>query len=250
LGNLGVALYHGPTPVADAIAQCESLLREYDGDRASEANIYLWMGALEAMRGAFHDGRAYLARAESTYEDLGLPTAVTDLCGHVRGAIEMLAGNPADAEQALRRSCEMLRQLHLTARLATVAGELADAIYEQGRYEEAESWTMVARDSEGTEDLDAKLSWQPVQAKILARRGSFEAAELLGREALALVSQTDALNRHAASLLVLAEILRLSGHPEETAELVGEALTLYELKGNVVAADRTRALLVEAAVVE
>jgi tetratricopeptide (TPR) repeat protein len=236
--------------VENAIAQCEVLLGEHEGDRASEANVLVWSGGLQAMRGRFEVARAQVARAKTIYQELGLAIAVTDTCGHVLGGIEILADRPREAEQALRQSCEVLREFHQTALLATRAGELADAICRQGRDEEAELWVRVAQESAGDEDLDAKLSWQLVQAKILAKRGAIEEAETLAREMVDLVAQTDALNRHAESLLVLAQIYRLSGRTDEAAELVRKALSLYEQKGNVVAADKTRALHVEAAVAE
>src|SRR5205823_1132604 len=50
LKNLGVALYFGPRHVEDAIDRSQALLRAHEGDRASEANIVLWLGGLEAMR--------------------------------------------------------------------------------------------------------------------------------------------------------------------------------------------------------
>jgi predicted ATPase len=249
LGNLGVALYHGPRPVRDAIAQCDVLLREHEGDRASEANVLVWRGGLEAMRGRFEDGRSQVARAQSMYQELGLVTAATDTCGHVLGAIEILADRPREAEQALRDSCAILQEFQQTALLASRAGELADAICRQGRDEEAELWVRVARDSAGDEDLDAKLTWQLAQAKILTSRGALGEAETLAREAVDLVAQTDALNRHAESLLVLAQVLRVK-RADDAADLVRKALALYEQKGNVVAADKTRDLLAEAALAE
>jgi ATP/maltotriose-dependent transcriptional regulator MalT len=249
LGNLGVALYHGPTPVADGIEQCESLLREHDGDRASEANIRLWLGGLEAMRGEFGEARASVGRARSIYEELGLRTAVTDLCSQVLGAIEMLAGNPEQAEQALRQSCDMLLDLR-SSRLASVAGELADAIFVQGRSEEAELWTKIAREATGPEDLDAQLSWQPVEAKIRADRGELDEAERLARSTVQLVAQTDSLTRHANALLVLAQIVRARGRSDDASECAREALRLYEQKGNIVAAERARTQLAEAVAAE
>jgi tetratricopeptide (TPR) repeat protein len=250
LDHLGVALYFGPTPVSDGMAQCETLLREYEGDRASEANILVWMGGLEGLRGNFEAARALVSRARGNYEELGLTMAATDTCGRVLGSIEMNAGCPEKAEEALRQACELLEQMHQTAVLATRAAQLADAVYAQGRIDQAEFWTRVARTSAGEEDLDAKLCWQPVQAKLFASNGALEEAERLARETLVLVSGTDALGRHADSLLVLAEILRLSARLDEADKLTNESLRLYEVKGSVVAAERTRALLFGAAVAE
>ena len=62
LDNLGNALFYGPKPVEDAIAQCEHLLAEHEEDRASEANIVVWRGGLEAMRANFDEARDSVAR--------------------------------------------------------------------------------------------------------------------------------------------------------------------------------------------
>jgi tetratricopeptide (TPR) repeat protein len=250
LGNYARALFFGPRTVDDALVLCERLLRDHEGDRASEANAVVWMGGLEAMRGRFDEARARVDLAKTIYQDLGLSVAAIDICGQVLGYVEMLAGRPWEAELSLRACCDHLEEIQQTSVLATRAGELADTIAEQGRYADAEAWTQVARDFTGREDLDAQLSWQPVQAKILASRGETREAERLAREALELVRRTDALNRHADVLLVLAEILRLTARRDEAAELVEDALRLYERKGNTVGADRTRALLGEAAIAE
>jgi hypothetical protein len=237
VGNYARALFFGPRPVEDALGQCEGLLSDHAGDRASEANVLLWMGGLEAMRGNFEDARADVELARTSFQELGLATAVTDMCGQVLGYVEMLAGRPWLAEAALRDACERLQEAEQTSVLASRAGQLAEAIAEQGRYDEADVWTNIARQFTGQQDLDAQLSWQPVKAKIMAVRGESRAADRLASDTLELVSRTDALNRHADVLLVLAEIRR-----GQAAQLVEQALSLYEQKGNVVAADKTRAL--------
>jgi DNA-binding SARP family transcriptional activator/tetratricopeptide (TPR) repeat protein len=250
LDYVGNALYHGPKPVSEAIAQCEELLREHDGDRASEANIIMWLGGLEAMRKNYADARAYVSRARVIYREFGLAANAVDACGRVFAAIDMLAGKPAEAEQALREGCEVLQQLHQIAVLATRAGELAQSIYEQGRYADAEVWTRVARDCAGSDDLDAALSWQPVQAKILARQGKIEEGERLARQTLELVSRTDSVNRHADSFMALAEILGIAGYQERAEEMIRNALNLYELKGNLPSGGRARELLRDTALIE
>ena len=250
LDYVGNALYFGPKAVPEAIDQSEKLLREHDGDRASEANIILWLGGLEAMRNNFADARAHVSRARTIYNEFGLPINAVDACGRAFAAMDMLASMPAQAERALRESCEFLQQHHQIAPLATRAGELAQSIYAQGRYEDAEAWTRVARDSAGSDDLDAALSWQPVEAKILARHGRIEEAERLARQTLELVARTDSLNRHADSFMALAEVLGIANRSDEAEEMARSALGLYELKGNLAAAEQVRALLPDAALAE
>jgi class 3 adenylate cyclase len=247
LGDLANALYHGPHEVTGAIARCEALLLEHDGDRASEANLLLWLGGLEAMRGHFSGARDLVDQAEERHEQLGL---APDPHLHLRGAVEMFAGAPDLAEAALRTACTALQQQEMTALLATRAAELANAICEQERSEEAESWISLARESAGNDDLDAAFAIRYVHAKVLMRLGAINRAEQLAREALDLASRTDALNRHADSLLVLAEILRMQGREGEALENIHGALRRYEQKGNLVSAERAKVMLLEGAIPE
>jgi tetratricopeptide (TPR) repeat protein len=247
LGDLASALYLGPRDVTNAITRCEELLLEHDGDRASEANLLMWLGGLEAMRGRFAEARDLVAQAEERCEQLGLSA---DSYLRLRGFVEMYAGAPDVAEEALRRSCTTLQHQEQTAVLATRAAELADAILEQGRYAEAEDWGRVARESAGSDDLDATIAWRYVYARIQTRVGAIDEAQLHAQEALDLVSRTDALNRHADALLALAEILHVRRRDDEALERVRSALALYERKGNTVSAERARGMLLAAAVRE
>jgi class 3 adenylate cyclase len=247
LDNLGTALFYGPKTVEAAVAQCGQLLSEHDGDRASEANIVAWQGGLEAMRGRFDEGRALVARARVNYEELGLESGTVDVCGRVLAAIEMLAGRSDEAAEGLRACCEFVQRLGQAPMLATRAGTLAAALYEQGRYEEAETWADLARRSGGADDLDAALSWQPTQARLLARRGALVEAEQLGREAVESARRTDSFNRQGDCLLALANILRIAGDDTNASAVTQEAVQLYERKGNLVSAMQARALVPDAA---
>jgi tetratricopeptide (TPR) repeat protein len=240
LGELASALYLGPRDVTSAIARCRDLLLEHKGDRASEANLLVWLGGLVGMRGHFSDARELIAQAAQRYEQLGLSV---EPHLRVRGSVEMLAGAPDVAEEALTEACAALLKHGQNAVLATRAAELADSICEQGRHEEAETWIRRARELAGSDDLDAAFAWRYVHAKILARRGAVEEAHTFAREALDLVAPTDALNRHGDALLVLAEIARLRGRENHVRQHVRDALRLYEQKGNVVATERANAML-------
>jgi tetratricopeptide (TPR) repeat protein len=250
LEYLGTALFFGPRPVETALVQCTQLLAEHEGDRASEANIVAWQGGLEAMRCRFDVGRALVERARAIYEDLGLENAVIDICGRVLGTIEMLSLRPDKAEEALRASCELAQRLGQTPLLATRAGALAAALYEQKRYSEAETWTDLARKSAGADDLDAALSWQPIQARLLAERGALPQAVELARGAVQSARRTDSLNRQADCLIALADVLRTAGDEANASTVTEEAVRLYEAKGNLVSVQQARGLLPDAVLTE
>jgi len=164
-------------------------------------------------------------------------------CCAVVAEIEVLSGRLDGAEAALRRSCEQLEAMQERACLASRAAELADVIYRSGRYEEAERWHAVASEYAASDDVGAQFLVGAIGAKLLARRGSFGAAERAGREAVRLAEQTDALNNRGKVLLDLAEVLWLSGRPDEGDASVALAVEQFERKGNRVAADSARASL-------
>ena len=68
---------------------------------------------------------------------------------------------------------------------------------------------------------------------LLARQGALNDGEALARRTVDLVARTDAVNRHADSLLALAEVLRLGGRQQAFGTTVRSAVDLYEQKGNV-----------------
>ena len=86
-------------------------------------------------------------------------------------------------------------------------------------------------------------AWRSARAKILARRGDLDDAERLAREAVELVAETDVLNMRAYVLVSLAQVLVAADRAEEAAEPAAEGVRLYEAKGNVVAAEKARAVV-------
>jgi class 3 adenylate cyclase/tetratricopeptide (TPR) repeat protein len=241
LGQLSSALYKGPTPAPEAAARCEALLAADAVGSAEEANVLVFFGGLLAMLGQFDAGRSAVAHARDAFDELG-QVGLAALCGEVAGAIEMLAGELEAAERIFIESCELLRQARLDTTLATCAGALSEAIYSQGRYAEADEWTRNAESAASDGDLDARLAWEPVRAKILARLGEHERAQRLARTSVAAALGTDALNQRARALLDLAEVLRLGGHEPDAAEFVEQARRDYERKGNLAGAGRLAAL--------
>ena len=78
---------------------------------------------------------------------------------------------------------------------------------------------------------------------ILASRGELQEAERLAREGVAALQPTEDLMRHGETLLALATVLRAGGREEEAVTTAQEALALFERKGDVPDARRTRSFL-------
>ena len=155
----------------------------------------------------------------------------------------MLADNPAAAEERLRTGYERLEAMGEKSLLSTTAAMLAEAVHAQGRYEEAETFCAVSQTTADPEDLVTQIIWRGVRAKLLARQGVYAGAEALAQAAVQLAARTDLLSHHGDAQLDLAEVFRLAGKPNEADAAVRAGIELYARKGNIVQAERARALV-------
>jgi len=230
----------GPTPVAAAIQRCESMVEQVSEDRQSEATIMAFLGSLLACQGTFDRARELAARALSAIEELGLDVAYSHICREY-WRVEMLAGDFAAAERVLRGAYERLEGVGERYMLSTVGGLLGQTAYVLGRYDEAESFGMVAKDLATEDDVDTQALWRCLLGKVYARRGSLGEGERLVREAIELLATTDDLPFQCEALLDLAEVQRLIGSDETTT--LETARSLAEAKGNVVQVEAIQEIL-------
>lgn len=133
------------------------------------------------------------------------------------------------------------------ALLATTAALLAQAVYEQGRLDEADGLCQVSEEIAAPEDLTTQVVWRGVRAKIRARRGEPGLAITLAGDAVRLAKPTDLLVIQADALLDLADVMAIAGRPADAQSAARRGLELYERKGNVVSAARAREFLNAAA---
>jgi len=240
--GLGVPLVLGPAPAPEAARRCEQLLGEAAGDPVLEANALGALAYLVAIQGRTAEARELLARGRGVMEVVGGWIWLHPVYFAFSAVWE---GDPIAVERELRPGYEALTRIGENSHLSSLATVLAQAVYAQGRYEEAAELAREAREASRPYDVHCQTISRTVNAKVLARRGEPEAAEELAREAIAFVEQSDFLPAHAEALMDLAEILRLAGRPEEAVPVLKEALRLHNLKGNVVSATRVCALLDE-----
>ena len=239
---INACLLHGPARAEEAIRRAEEI--QQAGDRRLEAWGRTVQCVLEAMLGNFDEARQLREQAQATWEDLGLRLELAG-AGQNFGWVELLAGDLAAAEREFRAVYELSERMGETGYLSTTAGFLAEALYAQGRDEEALRYTKEGERAAAADDVLSQVLWRAMRAKVLARRGERESPERLAREAVALADSTDYLDHRGTVHLVLAEVLRLAGRESEATAEAQESLRLHEEKGNVVSAGWARALLVE-----
>jgi tetratricopeptide (TPR) repeat protein len=187
-------------------------------------------------------GKELIARGMSIISDLGMRLFAAGL---VANWIWVVTDDPVVAEEHLRESYEALREAGEKGVLGTVAASLAEALYRQGRYEEAEQMARVGEETASVDDVYLQVLLRTVRAKLLARRELLGEAEKLAREAVTLAFEGEYVDARGEALLALGEVLRQADRPDEAAAAWLEAVELWTVKGNVVFASRARALFEE-----
>jgi DNA-binding SARP family transcriptional activator/class 3 adenylate cyclase len=227
----------GPTPVPDGIRLCEEIREQVRASPVAEARARQPTAALYAMAGDFDEARRLVRGADEILSELGdLQSAVAQQ----EALVEMLAGEPAAAEARLRWGYQRLEQMGEKALLASTAAMLAQALYAQGRYDEAARVCDVSQEAAAPDDISAQIGWRSVCAKLLAAE-RWDEAHALATEAVRLAERTDFLTIHAEALVDLAEVQRQGGRVDDADASLAEALELFERKGDVASLARLRA---------
>jgi class 3 adenylate cyclase/tetratricopeptide (TPR) repeat protein len=238
------AAIFGPTPVSEAIERCESVLERVSGDRQSEGVLVALLASLLAMRGEFERARELTRRGRAHLEELGLDMEVASVANEA-WRVEMLAGDPVAAERELRHAYELLTGVGEKYFRSTVAGLLAQTLYDLERLDEAEELGRLTQELATEDDVSTQALWRCVRGKLLARGGSIDEAESMIRDALAILESTDHVLLKFGALLDLAEVQRLAGR--DTRAALEQALELAEAKSSTVMAAAAEGLLTSVA---
>jgi predicted ATPase/DNA-binding SARP family transcriptional activator len=213
-------------PTDLAIERQEQLLEAVKGEPRSEAHVLHHLASMYGFAGRFIEARWAISRCRAICAESG---AMLDWASSAitAGAIELMAGDPLAAERELREGYETLLAMQHIGYRSTMALLLAESLYAQGRYEEAERLVEEAAATAIEDDLIDQVSLRIVGAKLHARRREFDAAERLSQEVKEIVPSWD--DRQLGEVLVgRAEVLILAGKPDDAAEALGEAIRLYE----------------------
>jgi len=211
-------------PADAATIRAEQLLQEVGKDLWAEADLLKPLSILYAYTGRFADARAALARTRSVFTTFGATLALAE-SAIPAGVVELAIGDPAAAEQCLRQGYDALRAMGEQRFVANIANLLAEALYAQGRFEEAQQMTEVVLAA--SVEPDARAQCQAMQAMLLAPRSQFAAARRLLDQAQALLEPISCRSDDAWMLIARAEVSRLAGTPAVAAADLGEALRIW-----------------------
>ena len=233
------ARFYGSTPLPEMVAWIEGREAQFGRDWRMTA----WKAMVSALQGRFEEARLLQAEFHLAHEERGNLLELGSNLSQNSVALELLAGDPAAAAAFAERGCRILEDAGERAWLSTGSCWYALALYELGRFDEAEDWARKGLELGDSEDVITQTLARQALAKVLARRRQHTEGESLARQAIALADGTDALLVQGDARQDLAEVLELAGRREDATAALREALERYERKGALVPAERVRARL-------
>ncbi|HEY8673867.1 MAG TPA: adenylate/guanylate cyclase domain-containing protein [Candidatus Dormibacteraeota bacterium] len=233
----------GSIPVDEALLTTQRWFRTLAQGPVEDAAVDDIEGLLRAMGGDFDEGRRLIHKARATFYEFGLSRLTAVGTARDEALVERYAGEIAAGERLLRSACDELRSIGETGVLSTIVGELAEALYELGRYADADEASGESQRLAQPTDAATQVLWRGVRAKLLARQGDGDEAIRLARESIEWAgTRPEELGNAYADL---AEIWRLGGDSDRAAEALERAIAMYAQKGIVPMAARMRSRLEE-----
>jgi class 3 adenylate cyclase/tetratricopeptide (TPR) repeat protein len=239
-----VADQWGATPLdrIDELLEDDCAWARRTGSLGVEACATVRLGVTRSLRGDRAGGNELFDRGMSACTALGTRIWAYQELGCWVWA---LTDDPDVAEPRLRETRDVLAEAGKRGMVATIASILGECLYRQGRYDEAADLLEEAAELGAEDDVVTQAHVLAGRAKLSARRGELDEAEVAAREGVALAGATEFVDLRADSLLALAEVLRLAGRKDEAADATRQALAIWEAKANVVHTERARALLAQ-----
>jgi tetratricopeptide (TPR) repeat protein len=234
----GAQRWFGSASVTDLLAW----LDEQENRRFTHPTLVGMQAGSLAMRGRVEEARALHEKSLEELRDRGDELRITTAL-NFGVFLELIAGNPEGALRYSEEAGRRFRAMGDRSWLSTTLALQAQAHYQLGRLEEAEAEAREASELGSPDDAVTEMISRQVRAKVLARRGDHDEAERLAREAVEIAGRTEMLDAEAEAYADLAEVLELAGAAEAAAGALTEALTRYERKENLPAAERVRARL-------
>jgi class 3 adenylate cyclase/tetratricopeptide (TPR) repeat protein len=227
---LAGALLFSSKPADEAIRWCEDRLERPRTGAVAKVSLTGSLAHFHARRGSFDQAHRMMSAAKETAREFGLTWSEARLA-EFAGWISLLEGDPVTAEREFRRGSELFDGMGERGRRGTLTFWLAEAVYQQGRFDEAVGLAATAEELT-QEELPA------IRAKVLATRGQLAEAAGVARRSVEVARDYKGVFTYW--LLDAAEVFRLAGLEEEAVRAIEEALADYERNDNLVMAGRAR----------
>jgi tetratricopeptide (TPR) repeat protein len=196
-------------------------------------------GTLRTLLGDPEVGLAEAREAKALLDDVGhrIVAAGTSM---MIGESELLAGNPAGAEQVLRDGYTRLKEHGETGYFSSIAAALSHATLALGHEDDALEIADEVLEIAADDDFDPIARARAVRALVFARRGLHEDAAAEIGSAVERVEKSDYLNVRALIALAEADVAALAGRTGDEQAALRRAMGLADQKGDRLTQARVR----------
>ncbi len=200
-------------------------LAQGSGSIAARAQALGSRGDLAAQRGRIEEAEAAFDEAAALFEEAGAAWPRARILSKL-ARIARVRGDLAAAERLFRDAIRILKSLEDRGTLCESQRGLAQVLLEQGRVDEAEQMALEARRTVGPHDQSSRATTRMALGLVRAAQGEVEEAELLLREAVDIINETDFATHHREILEALVGFLRQQGRDSEAAAYEEELAAL------------------------
>jgi class 3 adenylate cyclase/tetratricopeptide (TPR) repeat protein len=221
-------------PVSDAIEQAEKALEfaRATGSRLNEARMLGVLGRLVAMTGDIDRGRELVVEARAIIAELGRRVHHAGST-HWLGVIDRLANDMPALERDLGEGAKALEQLGERSFQSSSLGEMALAMFAQGRTAEAAETAQRVRELAGSEDVEAQQLASTTFALVALDGGRPDEAARLADEVLVSVNASQFVYTRIVLRMLLAPIVSETRRKAVAVELLRDTAVEARHKGIV-----------------
>lgn len=197
------------------------------GSTSAGAWVSRTRGSILLRKGKFDEAAREFNTARKLFEEVG---ALSDAgrTQQLEGVAVWQGGDPDQAERIVREAVRTLLSLQERAKVIEAQRTLAELVLAKGHVEEAERWALSALETVGMRDMMSRSNALMALGLVRAAQERDEEAELLLREAIDVLSETDYRNVEPEPLAALAQFLRERGRDDEAAQLEERLNALLE----------------------
>ena len=178
-------------------------------------------------KGRFDEAAREFNTARKLFEEVGA-LSEAGRTQQLEGVAVWQGGDRDQADRIVREAVRTLLSLQERAKVIEAQRTLAELVLAKGHVEEAERWALSALETVGMRDMMSRSNVLMVLGLVRAAQERDEEAELLLREAIDVLSETDYRNVEPEPLAALAKFLRERGRSEEAAQLEERLNALLE----------------------
>ncbi len=228
LGAIGVSLWQGPVPAAEAVRRCQDLLAEHAERRAVRMSMSCPLAVLHAIQDDFGAAKRRLSEAGDIGRSIG-HAEVAVFMPFFAATVETFAGRDEQAEALLREALAAAHTSPDVGMLGTVRLDLARVLLTRGADDQA---AVLLAALTGELPPAAAADAYGTRARIAARHGGGDALVLAAR-ALEVARSTDSPVLLATAYLDQAHVLAELDRRRDAATAANRAGVLFGRKGHL-----------------